>query len=199
MSAEPSFHERHRLATREAILDAVERCLQRAGLDELTYLQIAQEAGVTDRTVYRHFATKGLLLEAFWARVQQSLGIATSTRSWDDYLATRPAAFEEMDRRERVLRAVMNSAQAHEARLRINAQRQAGIRRVVADAVGELPEPQFTELCALAHLLGSAPAWQALKDYWGLDAERAGHVVAQAISTLAEAYRADAAAPRTKS
>ncbi|HEX5378398.1 MAG TPA: TetR/AcrR family transcriptional regulator [Phenylobacterium sp.] len=184
-----TFHERHKLATREAILDAVERRLQDGGLDELTFMQVAQEAGVSDRTVYRHFPTKDALLEAFWRRVQQSLGIATSTRSWADYLATRPAAFAEMDRREAVLRAVMNSSQAHEARLRLNAERQAGIRRVVAEAVGELPEPQFTELCALVHLLGSAPAWQALKDYWGIEGDAAGRVVAQAVATLADAAR----------
>lgn len=198
-----TFHARHKRATREAILDAVERCLERAGLDELTFLQIAQEAGISDRTVYRHFATKDALLEAFWLRVQQSLGIGASTRSWADYVATRPAAFAEMDRREAVMRAVMSSAQAHEARLKLNEERQAGIRKVVAEAVGELAEPQFTELCALVHLLGSAPTWQAMKDYWGLDARDAGRVVAQAITTLTEAAKRAAplpsASPETQS
>ena len=119
----------------------------------------------------------------------QTLGIALATRSWKDFVATRPEAFAGMDRRERLLRAVMQSRQAHDARLRINSQRQAGIRRVVADAVGELPEPAFTELCALVHLLGSAPAWAALKDYWGIEGADAGHLVARAIATLAAAAK----------
>lgn len=195
MDDDLGFHARHARATRETILDAVERRLERGGVDDLTFLQIAQEAGVSDRTVYRHFATKDALLEAFWLRVQQSLGIASSTRSWADYVATRPAAFAEMDRRDAVLRALMNSTQAHEARLKLNKDRQAGIRKVVAEAVGELPEPQFTELCALVHLLGSAPAWQALKDYWGLEAPDAGRVVAKAVTTLTEAARRAAAPP----
>jgi AcrR family transcriptional regulator len=190
-----TFHARHARATRDAILDAVERRLEQGGVDDLTFLQIAQEAGVSDRTVYRHFATKDALLEAFWLRVQQSLGIATSTRSWADYVATRPAAFAEMDRRDPVLRALMNSSQAHEARLKLNQDRQAGIRKVVAEAVGDLPEPRFTELCALVHLLGSAPAWQAMKDYWGLEAQDAGRVVAQALTILTEAARHAAAPP----
>ena len=42
------------------------------------------------------------------------------------------------------------------------------------------------------HLLGSAPAWQGLKDAWGLDGAEAGHVVAQAIATLVDAARARA-------
>jgi len=188
--APPGFHARQKHATQEAILDAVERRLQEAGLDELTFMQIAHEAGVSDRTVYRHFPTKDALLEAFWHRVQRGLGLAESTRSFADYLATRPAAFSRMDAREPVMRALFASTQAQEVRVRINAERQAGIRKVVADAVGQLPEPQFTELCALFHLLGSAPAWQTLKDYWGLEGAEAGRVVAQAIATLAEAARA---------
>ena len=183
------FHARLKNASRAAILDALERCLQHNGLDELTFAQVAQEAKVSERTVYRHFPTKDALLEACWAHVQQTLGIELSTRSWKDFIATRPEAFAEMDRRERLLRAVMQSRQAHDARLRINSQRQAGIRRVVADAVGELPEPAFTELCALVHLLGSAPAWAALKDYWGIEGADAGHLVARAIATLAAAAK----------
>lgn len=188
----PTFHERHRLATRELILDAIERRLVDGGLDELTFLQVAQEAGVSDRTVYRHFPTREALLDAFWGRIQQTLGLEEATRSWVDYLATRPAAFASMDRRERMMRAVMSSEQARTARRRLNPDRQAGIRRVVAEAVGDLPEPAFTELCALAHLLGSAPAWQTLKDDWGFDGAEAGRVVSQAIATLAAAAKSRA-------
>jgi hypothetical protein len=90
-----------------------------------------------------------------------------------------------------MMRAVMSSAQARQARRGILPERQAGIRRVVADAVSELPEPQFTELCALVHLLGSAPAWATLKDDWGMDGRRAGEVAARAIAAIIAAARAD--------
>jgi AcrR family transcriptional regulator len=191
MNQPSRFHTQQKNATHEAILGAVEQCLMSSGLDGLTFAQVAQAAGISERTVYRHFPTKEALLEAFWGHIQRTLGIQQSTSSWDDYLATRPRAFEEMDRRENVLRAVMRSAQAHEARLRINEKRQEGIRKVVAERVGKLPEPAFTELCALVHLLGSAPAWAALKDYWGIEGEHAGRVVARAISTLAAAAKTE--------
>jgi AcrR family transcriptional regulator len=181
----PTYHSLQKTTNREAILDAVERCLDRGGLDELTFAQVAQEAGVSDRTVYRHFPTREALLDSFWVRVQQTLGIERATRSWADFLETRSIAFAQMDRRESLMRAVMRSAEAHDARMRIKAQRQAGLRKVVAEAVGNLEEPAFTELCALVHLLGSAPAWATLKDHWGIDGKRAGRVVADAVSTLA--------------
>jgi AcrR family transcriptional regulator len=185
--ATAGYHALHKNSTREAILDAVERCLSRAGLDELTFGQVAQEAGVSDRTVYRHFETKEAMLEAFWIRIQQTLGLERSTRSWKDYVETRPEAFTLMDKREQLIRAVLQSVQAGQARKRVAKVREASIRRVVADRMGHLPEPEFTELCALVHLLGSAPAWAALKDYWGIEGARAGRVVARAIATLASA------------
>lgn len=192
--APPGFHARQKHATQEAILDAVERRLERGSLDDLTFLDVAQEAGVSDRTVYRHFPTKEALLEAFWLRVQKTLGLEESVRSFADYLATRPATFARMDAREPMMRAVMSSSQARAARARsIRPERQAGIRRVVADAVGDLPEPAFTELCALVHLLGSAPAWATLKDSWGIEGAEAGRLVARAIQTLIQAAEAETA------
>lgn len=192
-----SFHERQRLANQEAILDAVERRLLVAGLDELTFAQIAAEAGVSERTVYRHFPTRQALLEAFWLMVQKTLGLAESMRSWRDFLFTRPAAFEEMDRREPMMRAVLSSRQAREARAGLHRDRQAGIRKVVAEKTGDLPEPDFTNLCALVHVLGSAPTWQALKDSWGIDGADAGRLAAQAITDLVDAAIRRAAPPQS--
>ena len=196
IAAPLGFHARQKRATQEAILDAVERRLSAGGLDELTFADVGQEAGVSDRTVYRHFATKEALLEAFWLRVQETLGLEASVRSFADYLATRPATFERMDAREPMMRAVMASDQARRARRGILAERQAGIRRIVAEATGGLAEPEFTELCALVHLLGSAPAWATLKDNWGIEGAEAGRLAARAIETLIAAAKAPT--PRTE-
>jgi AcrR family transcriptional regulator len=190
MSEPVTYHAMQRTATRESILLAVERCLAERGLDELTFSQVAQEAGVGERTVYRHFATKDDLLEAVWRRVQQVLGMEHSTRSWRDYLETRPQAFTVMEAHRPLLQAVLRSAQAQHARRRVSELRRTGIRKVVAEAAGELPEPAMTEICALVHLLGSAPAWSALREYWGIEGERAGEVVARAIAIVVANARA---------
>jgi AcrR family transcriptional regulator len=188
--AQAPGRERQKRATEESILDAVERCLSRTTVDDLTYLQISLEAGIADRTVYRYFPTKEELLAAFWWRVQQTLGLERATRSLADYLETRPQAFGQMDEREPVMRALIASPQARQARRRLRKERQDGIRRLVAQAAPDLPEPEFTELCGLVHLLGSAPTWQALKDGWDLDGPQAGRLAARAIETLVEAAKA---------
>jgi TetR/AcrR family transcriptional repressor of mexCD-oprJ operon len=68
---EPATDHRRATAERnvEAILDAVERLLERGG--EPTIVAVAGEAGVSRVTVYAHFATREQLLEAVVERAVQ--------------------------------------------------------------------------------------------------------------------------------
>ena len=55
---------------RDQILRAVGRRLEAGPLEDLSFSEIAAEAGVGERTVYRYFPTKEALLGAFWAWLQ---------------------------------------------------------------------------------------------------------------------------------
>ena len=66
----PNLRERQREETREQILRAVGHQLETRSLEDLSFAEIASEAGVGERTVYRHFPTKEALLGAFWAWMQ---------------------------------------------------------------------------------------------------------------------------------
>jgi glycosyltransferase involved in cell wall biosynthesis len=67
----PSLRDRQRAETREQILRAVGRQLESGqALEDLSFADVAKDAGLGERTVYRYFPTKEALLGAFWAWVQ---------------------------------------------------------------------------------------------------------------------------------
>jgi glycosyltransferase involved in cell wall biosynthesis len=66
----PSLRDQQREETREQILRAVGRQLETGPLEDLSFADIAKDAGVGERTVYRYFPTKESLLGAFWAWMQ---------------------------------------------------------------------------------------------------------------------------------
>ena len=66
----PNLRDKQREETREQILRAVGRQLEAGPLEDLSFSEIAKDAGVGERTVYRYYPTKESLLGAFWAWMQ---------------------------------------------------------------------------------------------------------------------------------
>jgi AcrR family transcriptional regulator len=61
----PSLREQRRLRTREAIVDAAAELFTERGFDQVSVMEIAQRAGVVEKTVFNHFPVKeGLVFEA---------------------------------------------------------------------------------------------------------------------------------------
>lgn len=184
MNARPSLRDRQKSATQELILEAVGRCMQDKGLEDLSFADVAAEAGIGLRTVYRYYPTKDALLDAFWSWLHASLGIDAFPEAMTDLLALPGRVFPMFDAKEPIIRGMMSSRQGREVRLKVNDRRQAAIRRSVLDGAGPIAEPELTRLCAAVQLLYSATGWLTMKDYWGLSGEEAGKAASEAIQAL---------------
>ena len=61
----PSLREQRRQRTRESIVDAAAELFAERGFDHVSVMEIAQRAGVVEKTVFNHFPVKeGLVFEA---------------------------------------------------------------------------------------------------------------------------------------
>jgi AcrR family transcriptional regulator len=176
-------------ATRQRILDAAGRLMSDRGLEDLSFAAIAKEAGVRERTVYRHFPNKGMLLEGLWGWYQRRINYGPIAETEQDLLAKPLRTFVGFDENDKLTRALWSSPQGREFRLSNVEQRKAGIKKAIADATRCLPSRQAKWLAAAIHVLYSGAAWSTMKDYWGLSGADAGRASAFAIELLLNAAR----------
>jgi AcrR family transcriptional regulator len=181
-----SLRDAHRALTRQRILDAALVLVEAEDPDSLTLGHVAKAAGVTERTIYRHFATREELISAAWARINETVASPQPPNTAADLVALPKQMFPSFDAREPLIRALIYTKQGRELRLGWNSQRKARIRRAVREARPDLSDAEVTRLSAVVQLLSSSFAWSVMKEYWGLDGETAGQAASEAIARLFE-------------
>lgn len=179
-----SLREAHKDLTRDRILDAAIDLLRLEDLDTLRLADVAAHAGLTERTLYRHYATREVLLKAIWPRLQARVGAPGFPATASD-LAEMPLwLFPNFDEEGGAVRASLFSPAGRELRRALNPERQAAIRKGVREARPDLREPALTRLCAVVHLIGGAYGWAVMKDAWDLTGEEAGRAASEAMRVL---------------
>jgi len=161
----------------------VEACvgLIRSGR-ELTVGAVAEAAGVQERTVYRHFATKEALEAAVWTWIVENLTQAELTASSEDELVNAMRrSFAGFEAGAALIEAMLHSRQGLTIRQSQQTARRAMFERCAQAAVPDADSERHTRLAAALQLLYSATAWEQLRQFWGTDAEAAADIVETAI------------------
>ncbi len=185
-----THRERQRDATAETILAAVGRCLEDVELAELTFTQVARMAGLGERTIYRHFPNKEVLLDNWWRAHKARLGQEAFPDSLAALLDFPVKAFPAFDTEAEIMRGAVLSPQGRAMTLSRNDERQAAIRRAVAKELGpEATEEMLLTVCASVQLLQSATAWLTMRDYWDLTGDQSGPIARRAIQAIFTAAR----------
>jgi AcrR family transcriptional regulator len=153
--------------------------------EDLTFAKVAEAAGVPERTLYRHFATKEVLLAAVYDWANRRIG-------FDGNPPTDGAGSIELVRRvfpgfddlAPVVRELLLSPEGHAARLANAEERREASLAVVREAAPALDGASARRVAAVVQLLMSAATWQTLRDYWEMDGTEAAEASALAIELL---------------
>lgn len=190
MSSEPlSLREAQRELTRNRILDAALDLISEEALDAITLANVAARAAVTERTLYRYFATRDELIEALWPRINDRAAQGRTFPATPEAMIQQPSEiFPGFDREEGLTRFVF-TRQGQELRLSVNDKRQAAFLQAVATARPDLSEADRRDLAAICQLLDSSFAWVSMKDYWGLEGSRSGPLASEALDLLLTHFR----------
>lgn len=177
--------------TRLRILRAVTEALADPTTAEVTIPLVAGRARVSLRTVYRHFRTREALFDAWAEWVDDSLRI--HLHSYPERADRLPEfaleLYRSYDESEPVVEAMLNSKAGRTVRERTRRRRQRQFERAMSELTEELEPKERLRALGVVYLLVSAPAWQAMRDQWGLDGEQAGKAAAWAVRVLTDELR----------
>jgi AcrR family transcriptional regulator len=187
-----TLRDRQMAQTRELILDAVTTLLGDRRADEVTTRDIAAAAGVSERTVYRHFPDRGALLEGLSRRLPQLDSVRPSFASGglDDLAPASRRLMEMLDEHYVTARAeaVFNADPR-----RFAAGTQANTRdllELVARGLPDFDERERLRVAAVIRCLASTQAWLRMREEFGVPGTESGPMVEWVIETIVRELRA---------
>jgi AcrR family transcriptional regulator len=152
--------------------------------DQLTFRAVAAQAGVGERTVYRHFPTERLLHEAVMLRLHEEAGVDYEEVTLDNLVAVTTRVLDSMGRFPTAPTAVEPADQVFAA---VDVRRREALARVVAEL--DLDDDTRATVAALLDVLWNLPAFERLVVGWQLEPERASGALAWLVELVLRAAR----------
>ena len=180
------LRQRQAEATRQAILDATSALIEElGGAEQVSNKAIAERAGVTEMTLYRHFPRREPLLEAVWMRMNTARGVKGGfPEHIDDIVGRLGELFASFDAAPSHIQSVLTTAAGRELRASRDGARRDAFLGVLRDAFPALGQEDRIQAAAMLQLIYSAYTWLSLRDQWGLSGERAADAARWAARTL---------------
>lgn len=172
-------------ATRTKILDALVEVLAE-GVDTLSVPAVAERAGVSVGTVYRHFGDKAGMLKALipYTQTRSGIEIDSTPESLDEMREAVGQVFRHFENTDDLLRAAFASRIGREVRIKGSTERLQLMKEALQQLEPGLESNQLDHMAKLVLILTTSEAYQQWKDRLGLSPEEAADEVLWAIETL---------------
>jgi hypothetical protein len=142
---------------------------------------------VTERTVFRHFESRAVLLHFVWQLLQEWIGAQALPRTADALVERPTSRFPRLDQERDLVRAYLYSQARRESgkrRKHHNKQRQQVMVGCIQEELEYLDERSLRRRAAIAQVIASAYAWDIMREYWGFSGKEAGRAAAEALEIL---------------
>ncbi|HXT17674.1 MAG TPA: helix-turn-helix domain-containing protein [Gemmatimonadaceae bacterium] len=185
-----SLRDRQAALATHAVFQALVVHLEAGDADDVSMDDLAREAGVSRRTLYRYFPTRADLLAAAGEWIRGEL-LQLPVEVGDEGIAAsfREAA-KRLEQRPRLARALLHTATGRAVRGEYRTARAEAIRRALRREVPGLGRSELDRAAGVLGYLCSSSAWIAVQDETGLSASSAQTAVVWAIESLLAQLRA---------
>jgi AcrR family transcriptional regulator len=181
-------------STRERIVAAGSSIVHRLPTwewKELTFRAVAERAGVSERTVYRHFPTERELHDAVMSRLEEEAGVTYEDISLDEVAAVATKVFEA-----RSAFAVTPFTVESPTFLDEDHRRQSALLEAVTAATPDWSERDRRLVAALLDVLWNTSSYERLVVGWQIDGAESTEAIEWAIGLVIGALRNGQRPPR---
>jgi len=189
--------ERQRATTRALILDAAFALLREAPGETFSHESVAERAGISARTVYRHFLTRRDLTAALWERLREETGTRWPQTEREITSSLR-RTFRQFEQYAELTRSAIAAAANTDYPVHGSAEGRAAFRRSLAELLDAMSEAEGDRLVGACVAIYSAPFWQMLRDRGLLSAKDAKEAAVTSMQSLITAAQAQVAGTSTR-
>ncbi|WP_428310105.1 TetR/AcrR family transcriptional regulator [Hydrocarboniphaga sp.] len=150
----------------------------------LTFRAVGERAGVSERTVHRHFSTERKLRDAVVQRLTEESGVTLDHLELDEFSALVTRMFSYLSSFAVTPTAVVDPSFAA-----IDQHRRNSLLEAVVRATPDWSRSQREMVAAVLDMLWNVPPYERLVTAWHLEPERATRTVTWVIDLIREAIR----------
>jgi len=156
---------------------------------QLTMRAVAERAGVSESTAYRHFANERELHDAVMRRLQEQAGVVYEGIALEDVADVAERVFASVSS---FAAALPGASVADPAISSEDVHRRDALAAAVAEAAPTWSDEQRRAVGGLLDVLWSPLAFERLVGQWGLHPDRAAEAIRTLIATVVSSVHADA-------
>lgn len=174
-------------ATQERIVDAACELLGASSIREwqgLTVRAVAERAGVSERTVFRHFGNERGLRDATMRRLEAQAGIDLEHLELADLPKVIARVVEQIAAHPLEPKGTLDPTLSE-----VNRRQHAGLLAAVGAVADDWPEADRTVAAAVLDVLWGVATYERLAVDWGLDPDRAVAGITWLATLVEEAVR----------
>lgn len=184
-----TLRDRQAELARSTIIDALVSRLE-AGDEKCSIEEVALDAGVSRRTLYRYFPSReelyGAAADAVFSRIGQiQLEVVDAAAITESFIA----ASKVTEKHPLLSRALLRAPAGRGVRNTARKRRNESIERAVVQASGDVANTEARQLAAVISLLCNSQAFIALQDDSGLTAAQSRAAIVSAIEVLLDDVR----------
>jgi AcrR family transcriptional regulator len=189
-SRNSTLRDEHVEVTRRSVLNAVSRLLTTTTREEISFADVAEEARVSVRTVYRHFPSREDLFNAHWRYINSEIQLPSIPNDEAELMRLIPEAVRRFAANEKLIHAYFVPEQDRDLAKALQPQMREALLKVVAAQDGGKLDPQTMRwAAAVINCLFCIRGWLSLTEDWEMDEREASDVIAWASHLILSGIR----------